>query len=143
MDTAWTCPKCNAQVSPGFEACWQCGTSSDGTPDPNFQHADAYPPIYNEVPASAPKSHRFTLASLFVALTCLGVIFAVIGRGGGVLLFAALCLLAIPIVSIVLIVHAYGLLYHCWFTAVRRAQDARSNRRFQKSPKNMPTLEED
>jgi hypothetical protein len=32
----WTCPNCKIEVDPGFEVCWACGTSRDGTLDPNF-----------------------------------------------------------------------------------------------------------
>lgn len=41
----WTCPKCGAKVDPGFDVCWQCGTSRDGTEDPNFVSADQAGPI--------------------------------------------------------------------------------------------------
>jgi len=33
----WTCSKCGAEVEDSFEACWGCGTTSSGEPDPNFQ----------------------------------------------------------------------------------------------------------
>ena len=32
----WTCPNCRTEVDPGFEVCWACGTSRDGTLDPDF-----------------------------------------------------------------------------------------------------------
>jgi hypothetical protein len=32
----WTCPNCKIDVDPGFEVCWACGTSRDGTLDPDF-----------------------------------------------------------------------------------------------------------
>jgi hypothetical protein len=41
----WTCPRCQAKVDPGFEVCWQCGTTPDGVEDPNFVRADETPPI--------------------------------------------------------------------------------------------------
>ncbi|MGQ0637085.1 MAG: hypothetical protein ACT4QC_20945 [Planctomycetaceae bacterium] len=32
----WACPKCSEQVEGNFEVCWNCGTSRDGTTDPEF-----------------------------------------------------------------------------------------------------------
>jgi hypothetical protein len=32
----WTCPKCKIEVEPDFDVCWSCGTSRDGTEDPEF-----------------------------------------------------------------------------------------------------------
>lgn len=32
----WRCPKCHTAISDSFDRCWLCGTSSDGTEDPNF-----------------------------------------------------------------------------------------------------------
>ena len=36
----WQCVTCREQVYDTFEVCWKCGTSRDGTPDPNFRTAD-------------------------------------------------------------------------------------------------------
>lgn len=36
----WTCPKCQTKVDPGFQACWNCGTTADGVEDPTFLRAD-------------------------------------------------------------------------------------------------------
>ena len=36
----WACPKCNTRVEPGFDVCWNCGTSIDGEVDPRFVRAD-------------------------------------------------------------------------------------------------------
>ncbi|WP_435016163.1 DUF2007 domain-containing protein [Tundrisphaera sp. TA3] len=41
----WTCPKCASKIDPAFEVCWNCGTSPDGIPDPNFVPADQAGPI--------------------------------------------------------------------------------------------------
>lgn len=46
----WTCPKCGAKVDPVFDACWKCGTSRDGTEDPNFVSADDAGPI-DDIPS--------------------------------------------------------------------------------------------
>ncbi|HEY5314767.1 MAG TPA: DUF2007 domain-containing protein [Pirellulales bacterium] len=32
----WRCRRCGAEVEPGFEVCWKCGTARDGTIDPEF-----------------------------------------------------------------------------------------------------------
>jgi hypothetical protein len=32
----WKCPRCGQSVPGGFSVCWNCGTSEDGTLDPNF-----------------------------------------------------------------------------------------------------------
>src|SRR6266540_991310 len=36
----WDCPKCREEVEDAFEACWNCGTSRDGTEDPTFRRAE-------------------------------------------------------------------------------------------------------
>lgn len=41
----WTCSGCGATVEDQFDACWSCGTSRDGVPDPNFVRADDAGPI--------------------------------------------------------------------------------------------------
>jgi len=33
---SWTCSQCGQSVPGGFEVCWNCGTSHDGVPDPDF-----------------------------------------------------------------------------------------------------------
>ena len=33
----WTCSQCREEVDDGFEVCWNCGSSVDGTPDPEFK----------------------------------------------------------------------------------------------------------
>ena len=35
---SWTCPQCGQSVPGGFEVCWNCGTSEDGVPDPDFSN---------------------------------------------------------------------------------------------------------
>lgn len=49
----WTCPKCGSKVDPGFDVCWNCGTSRDGTEDPNFVSADEAGPIGDATEATA------------------------------------------------------------------------------------------
>ncbi len=36
----WTCAKCQTQVDPNFDVCWNCGTTVDGVEDPTFVKAD-------------------------------------------------------------------------------------------------------
>ena len=36
----WTCSSCQSTVDEVFEACWNCGTSREGEPDPTFLRAD-------------------------------------------------------------------------------------------------------
>ena len=33
---SWMCSQCGQSVPGGFEVCWNCGTSKDGVPDPDF-----------------------------------------------------------------------------------------------------------
>jgi len=35
-ERSWPCPQCHKPVPSTFDVCWNCGTSRDGTPDPNF-----------------------------------------------------------------------------------------------------------
>jgi hypothetical protein len=39
----WQCGKCRERVEDNFEVCWNCGTSRDGTEDPNFRKAEEAP----------------------------------------------------------------------------------------------------
>ena len=41
----WDCPKCATKVDTNFEVCWKCGTSKDGSIDPDFKSADDTSPI--------------------------------------------------------------------------------------------------
>lgn len=36
----WACPACRETIERMFDRCWNCGTSRDGTPDPDFKTAD-------------------------------------------------------------------------------------------------------
>jgi hypothetical protein len=33
----WTCGNCKEKVEDGFDACWNCGASREGVPDPAFR----------------------------------------------------------------------------------------------------------
>ena len=39
----WQCVKCDQDVEENFFVCWNCGTSRDGTEDPDFGKADDRP----------------------------------------------------------------------------------------------------
>jgi hypothetical protein len=39
----WQCVKCREKVEDDFAVCWNCGTSRDGTEDPEFRSADDVP----------------------------------------------------------------------------------------------------
>lgn len=47
----WHCPKCQTQIDDEFDTCWACGTSHDGTEDPNFVPAKDPPPPTENRPA--------------------------------------------------------------------------------------------
>jgi hypothetical protein len=40
----WVCSKCQTRVEPGFDVCWNCGTSIEGVEDPTFVVADEAEP---------------------------------------------------------------------------------------------------
>ena len=44
----WKCTGCQEEIEDSFSVCWNCGTSYDGVPDPNFQTVknkpERYPP---------------------------------------------------------------------------------------------------
>lgn len=33
----WTCPACAEPIEDTYRVCWQCGTTPEGTKDPDFQ----------------------------------------------------------------------------------------------------------
>ena len=39
----WECMKCSEQLEDSFDVCWNCGTSRDGTNDPDFRKVDDFP----------------------------------------------------------------------------------------------------
>ncbi len=36
----WVCSQCNEVMKENFDACWNCGASRNGEPDPDFQVED-------------------------------------------------------------------------------------------------------
>jgi hypothetical protein len=43
----WLCAGCGTRVTPDFQVCWACGTSSEGQSDPGFERADALPVVHD------------------------------------------------------------------------------------------------
>ena len=39
----WRCATCDEAIGDNFSACWRCGSSKDGTPDPHFRGVEASP----------------------------------------------------------------------------------------------------
>jgi hypothetical protein len=54
----WTCAKCGTKVDSSFEVCWSCGTSADGTEDPNFVPADAATPSESPLDLDMPEGDQ-------------------------------------------------------------------------------------
>ena len=52
----WQCMKCRQEVEDNFDVCWNCGTSRDGTEDPDFRKADEIPAASLSGVAAAPLS---------------------------------------------------------------------------------------
>ncbi len=72
MEAIWNCPQCGADVDGGFEICWACGTSRDGTPDPDFEVATA--PIVEVDHVDPPSPGTALLLVLFLpALAIYGI----------------------------------------------------------------------
>ena len=86
----WQCPECHETVEPELDACWNCGTSCDGTRDPHFKSADATLPgdmaglpvidpalLVDGSSEPLPKPEvRFSLRQLMGAITVLSIVFA-------------------------------------------------------------------
>ena len=67
----WTCSSCGSTVEDQFEVCWNCGTSRDGVPDPDFVRADDAGPIPDppeSVAVEGVTSHDDVLVEAYRAL---------------------------------------------------------------------------
>ena len=51
----WDCKTCHETIEDNLDACWNCGTAKDGTPDPNFRRADD-PAVHEARPADTFRS---------------------------------------------------------------------------------------
>lgn len=47
------CPQCAEHLEPGYQVCWRCGTSADGTPPSTEFVPDRAPPLPDEAPTRA------------------------------------------------------------------------------------------
>ena len=61
----WKCPKCQEKIEDTFTVCWNCGTSQDGTEDPNFQPTDEWVPEIEEEHADVSQSLDFVFSKMF------------------------------------------------------------------------------
>ena len=43
--SSWRCRQCREINDSGFEICWNCGATTDGTPDPEFVPAVEFDPV--------------------------------------------------------------------------------------------------
>jgi hypothetical protein len=50
----WRCPKCNEEIDDRFDACWNCGTAQDGTPDLDFHAGTGDPAVPDRGPDPEP-----------------------------------------------------------------------------------------
>jgi len=108
----WNCPRCGAEVDAGYEVCWACGTSRDGTPDPDFEVATA--PIVEADHVDPPSPWAALLMVLFApALAIYGLTklaFPLEQRRLGAALKAAVVLALLAIVVFSLFTWLGGLL---------------------------------
>jgi len=101
----WKCQSCRELLDDALTVCWHCGTDCDGSPDPDFQHADDFEP---DIPQLKPQYHLGTLVTL-LSFGCL--IFALFGsilHGGPTVLtvvagLAAIGFLALQVFSWLLV----------------------------------------
>ena len=80
----WNCRNCDESVEGDLACCWNCGTDSDGTLDPEFEHADHYQ-LESEV--AQPPQRKFPLALIFTITTAVAILGA-IGRISAMMLVA-------------------------------------------------------
>jgi hypothetical protein len=64
----WRCPNCKEEVSDDFDACWSCGTRTDGTPDPAFRRVPDAP----GASVAAEQGHPVACPRCNLALTFIG-----------------------------------------------------------------------
>jgi apolipoprotein N-acyltransferase len=70
----WQCSTCTAEVDEPLDVCWNCGTTSDGTTDPQFA-ADAELARAIEPAREAVEPTQFSLYFLFGLTTFAAVLF--------------------------------------------------------------------
>ena len=83
----WVCSKCDESIEDTFDACWNCGTYSDGQHNPDFlpepDDANVPDPGRKREEERKPIRHfppfRFSLRSLFLLICGLAVILGALG----------------------------------------------------------------
>src|SRR5262245_25495670 len=76
---SWICPCCRETIDDALEVCWQCGTATDGSRDPQFEHADDFEP---EIPETRPQFQLGTLVWLMFVGCLVFALFGSIVNGG-------------------------------------------------------------
>jgi hypothetical protein len=67
----WQCVKCREEVEENFDACWNCGTSRDGTEDPYFRKTeDVAPKAFHEQPTATTATGREVATNPIMCLRC-------------------------------------------------------------------------
>lgn len=89
----WRCAECNESIEPSLDVCWSCGTSRDGSRDPDFKPADDLtrldtanlPQVDStlqtpDAPAAPPPlpKIRFGLRILFGVVAICAIVFAIV-----------------------------------------------------------------
>ena len=93
----WKCQSCRELVDDALAVCWHCGTSCDGSPDPDFQHADDLEP---DSPPLKPQYNLGTLAALMFAGGLIFALFGSIVHGGPTVLTVVAGVAAIGLVAL-------------------------------------------
>ena len=65
----WRCATCGEEVSDEFNVCWNCGTGSDGTPNPEFRRV---PEAVAATPVPAVPGHPIACPRCDVQLEFMG-----------------------------------------------------------------------
>jgi hypothetical protein len=64
----WKCPNCQSDVQESFELCWNCGTSTEGVPDPEFGRPPK-PAAHSPPPYAAGSQAILSLAQVCALLS--------------------------------------------------------------------------
>ena len=67
----WHCPNCGTPLESGFDACWHCGATRNGEPDPEFVPEIELTDAGTE-PAWTPP--QYGLALCLISVTCLAIV---------------------------------------------------------------------
>lgn len=81
----WKCPNCEEAVEDSFETCWNCGTSADGSADPDFHRVEDDPTIPDPGAEAGPagsETSRGRPAYVSMAYSSLADFALLIGQAG-------------------------------------------------------------